>query len=591
MAKSLKDFQNEFGYPVLTPDEVRSIRDGSVKWNSLEGEFIIRKCLKSYPAYLQATNYGYNMTPYHYSLAANLQHDYEKGPNPGMEYGLILLSASPQTGKSLTVTESFQSWVLIKDPRKSIITIGYEATFASRFGRRNRDKFIEFAPILTHNKVKIHDKVQSTESWETMVYNAGTGLYDSANGGMNTAGMGGPITGKTGNIIVVDDPIKNMKDADSEVKVSDNIEYFQSAIETRLLGNPGSLCIVMCTRWVPNDIIGWLRRHRKKYIVGDYNYAALCTEQNKHKDPLGREVGEGICPEMRLDGHWAENIKESYTASQGGHVYNALFQGEPSDEQGNLFRTEDWEEYEIDKIWIPEKFDRIYLSIDATFKDNKDNDYVAMKVGGIRSGNDYARYIVRKRMDLPDTLDKVIKVCKQFPEIDVIYIEDKANGPGIVSVLRKWRRKLGIDEHDFPSVYPLNPEGGKYARAQSASPFQREGRCFIPCEKDAHRFSSPEDFEWEEADISYTQAFKHELGTFPFSANDDLVDAHSQSINRNIPLLTGEEKAEKRPERFTRYSEWWPEMWEDYNNLSTREEKNEFIRYHGAPMEWKTRKV
>ena len=591
MAKSLKDFQNEFGYPILTPDEVRSIRDGSVRWNSLEGEFIIRKCLKSYPAYLQATNYGYNMTPYHYSLAANLQHDYEKGPNPGMEYGLILLSASPQTGKSLTVTESFQSWVLIKDPRKSIITIGYEATFASRFGRRNRDKFIEFAPILTHNKVKIHDKVQSTESWETMVYNAGTGLYDSANGGMNTAGMGGPITGKTGNIIVVDDPIKNMKDADSEVKVSDNIEYFQSAIETRLLGNPGSLCIVMCTRWVPNDIIGWLRRHRKKYIVGDYNYAALCTEQNKHKDPLGREVGEGICPEMRLDGHWAENIKESYTASQGGHVYNALFQGEPSDEQGNLFRTEDWEEYEIDKIWIPEKFDRIYLSIDATFKDNKDNDYVAMKVGGIRSGNDYARYIVRKGMDLPDTLDKVIKVCKQFPEIDVIYIEDKANGPGIVSVLRKWRRKLGIDEHDFPSVYPLNPEGGKYARAQSASPFQREGRCFIPCEKDAHRFSSPEDFEWEEADISYTQAFKHELGTFPFSANDDLVDAHSQSINKNIPLLTGEEKAEKRPERFTRYSEWWPEMWEDYNNLSTREEKNEFIRYHGAPMEWKTRKV
>ena len=114
MAKSLKDFQNEFGYPILTPDEVRSIRDGTVKWNSLEGEFIIRKCLKSYPAYLQATNYGYNMTPYHYSLAANLQHDYEKGPNPGMEYGLILLSASPQTGKSLTVTESFQSWVLTK---------------------------------------------------------------------------------------------------------------------------------------------------------------------------------------------------------------------------------------------------------------------------------------------------------------------------------------------------------------------------------------------------------------------------------------------------------------------------------------------
>ena len=50
----------------------------------------------------------------------------------------------------------------------------------------------------------------------------------------------------------------------------------------------------MCTRWVVNDLIGWLRRKRKKYIVGDYNYAAMCTEKNKATYPLGREVGEGI---------------------------------------------------------------------------------------------------------------------------------------------------------------------------------------------------------------------------------------------------------------------------------------------------------
>jgi hypothetical protein len=590
MAKTLQQFQQEFGYPILTPDEVRSIREATLNWNSLEGEFIRRKCLKSYPAYLQATNYGYQMTPYHYSLAANLQRDFEKGPNPGMPYGLILLSASPQTGKSLSVTESFQSWVLIRNPRLSVLTLGYESTFASRFGRRNREKFSEYAPLLTHGKVKLHDKIQSTETWETMVLDGNTGLYNSTNGGMATAGMGGPITGKTGNVVVIDDPIKNMQDADSEVKIVTNIEYFQSAIETRLLGNPGSLCIVMCTRWVVNDLIGWLRRNRKKFIVGDYNYAAQCTEQNKAKDPLGREVGEGICPEMDKGKEWAEVIKESYTASQGGHVYNALFQGEPTDEMGNLFRNEDWQEYEIDKVWKPDKFDRIYLSIDATFKDNKGNDYVAMKVGGVMQGNDYARYIVRKRMDLPDTLDKIVKMCKKFPEIDVIYIEDKANGPGIVSVLRKWRRKLGIDEKDFPSVYPLNPEGGKYSRAQTASPFQREGRCYIPCEKDAHRFSSPEDFEWEEQELSYTNCFKHELGTFPFGANDDLVDCHTQAILKNIPLLTGEEQPEKRVERFTRYSAWWPEMWEDYNSLSTREEKNQFIRMHGAPLEWKTNK-
>ena len=82
MAKSLTQLQQEFGYPILTPEEVRAVRERSLNWNSLEGEIVRRKCLKSYPAYLQAANYGYQMTAYHYSLAANLQRDYERGPNP-----------------------------------------------------------------------------------------------------------------------------------------------------------------------------------------------------------------------------------------------------------------------------------------------------------------------------------------------------------------------------------------------------------------------------------------------------------------------------------------------------------------------------
>lgn len=584
--KSLESLQQEFGYPILTPVEVRRIRERTLNWSSLEGEVVLRKCLKSYPAYLQAANYGYQMTAYHYSLAANLQRDYERGPNPGMPYGLILLSASPQTGKSLSVTESFQSWVLCKNPRTNILTIGYEADFTKRFGRRNRDKFTEFGPILSRGRLKIHDKIQSTDNWEVMMLDQYSQTWVSTNGGMHTAGMGGAITGKTGNVVIIDDPIKNMQDADSEIKVLNNIEYFQSAIETRLIGNPGSLCIVMCTRWVINDLIGWLRRHRKQFIVGDYNYAAMCTPENRLNDPLGREIGEGICPEMGKDGKWAEVIKQSYMASQGGHVYNALFQGEPTNELGNLFRMEDWQEYEVDKLDL-NKCDRVYLSIDATFKDLNTSDYVAMKLGAVRNGNDYLRYLVRKHMDLPDTLDKILELNKKFPEIDVIYIEDKANGPGIVSVLRKWRKKLGISEQDFPSVYPLEPEGGKYSRAQAASPYQREGRCFIPCEKDADKLSSPEDFEWEEEGISYVQAFKQELGTFPYAANDDLVDAHTQSIIKNIGLLTGEEKAEVKRVRFTRYSNWWPEMWDDFNQLRTQKEKDEFIRMHGAPIEWK----
>jgi hypothetical protein len=153
--------------------------------------------------------------------------------------------------------------------------------------------------------------------------------------------------------------------------------------------------------------------------------------------------------------------------------------------------------------------------------------------------------------------------------------------------MRKWRKKLKISERDVPAIVPIEPEGGKYSRAQTASVYQRDGRCYIPCEKDAHKLSSEEDFVWDEPGLSYTQCYRQELGTFPFAGNDDLVDSFSQGIKRSIGLLSGEEKAEKKIMRFTRYSNWWPEMWADYKQLKEREAKDAFIRMHGAPMEWK----
>lgn len=601
---TLEQLQEFYGYPILTDEEVALVHSRSLNWSSLEGEIILRKCVKSFPAYLQAANFGYKITAYHYSLAANQQRDFETGPNMlngkraerpysvdphgKNDYGIILLSAPPQTGKSLSISESFPSWVSINNPRIRIICIGYSSNFAARFGRRNRDKVISLGPVLTRGKMKVHDKIQSSDNWEMMLLDTINNYYYSSNGGMVTTGMDGQTTGNTGNYIQVDDPIKNMQEATSELLVIRNIELFQSAIETRLRANPGAMLCVMNTRWVTNDLHGWLRRHRKKYIVGDYNYAALCTEENQHNDPLLRIPGEGICPEMSLGAQWAENVKESYEAGQGAHVFRALYQGDPSDEKGNLFRDENWGEYEIDKVWKDfHRFDRIYLSIDATFKDLTTSDFVGMELTGIKGGNTYLRYLVRKQMDLPDTIDKIIKIVGMFPEIDVIYIEDKANGPGIIQVMKKWRKKLGISERDWPSVVAIQPEGGKYSRAQTAATYQREGRCYIPCEKDAHRLSSEDDFVWEEGGVSYTHCYKHELGTFPFAGNDDLVDSFSQGIKKNIGLLDGEEKPETRVQRFTRYSNWWPEMWDDYKSLKDRATKDAFIRMHGAPKEWK----
>lgn len=330
---TLKQLQDYYGYPILTDAECDAIHNNTINWNSLQGEIVLRKCKKSFAAYLQAANFGYKITAYHYSLASNQQRDFELGPNMmdgrraiksfkesphgKLPYGIILLSAPPQTGKSLTISESFPSWVMLNHCRHRIIILGYSGTFATRFGRRNRDKVERLLPALSRGKLKLHDNIQAADNWELMEMSEAKKIYQPTNGGIVATGMDGQTTGNTGNYVQIDDPFKNMEEATSETIVLRNIELFQSAIETRLVANPGSMLCVMNTRWVTNDLHGWLRKHRKKYIVGDYNYTALCTEDNQFRDPLKREVGEGICPEMGLDAAWAENVKMSYEAGEG----------------------------------------------------------------------------------------------------------------------------------------------------------------------------------------------------------------------------------------------------------------------------------
>ena len=79
---TLDELRKEYGYTILDSNEVGLIREHKVNWSGLNGEVIRRKILRSYPAYLQAVNFGYQMTPYHYSMAANLQREFERGPNP-----------------------------------------------------------------------------------------------------------------------------------------------------------------------------------------------------------------------------------------------------------------------------------------------------------------------------------------------------------------------------------------------------------------------------------------------------------------------------------------------------------------------------
>ena len=133
----------------------------------------------------------------------------------------------------------------------------------------------------------------------------------------------------------------------------------------------------------------------------------------------------------------------------------------------------------------------------------------------------------------------------------------------------------------MPPIVPVNPLGGKYSRAQAISPFVRTLSVHIP---DDFTYAENAEIEWDqETEMDGTKKFIMQHTKFPFMAHDDMVDSCSQALARLIKLITGEEAMPER--KYLRYTKWYPDMWDDYEQLNAKEQE-EFIKTYGAPLEW-----
>jgi predicted phage terminase large subunit-like protein len=156
---------------------------------------------------------------------------------------------------------------------------------------------------------------------------------------------------------------------------------------------------------------------------------------------------------------------------------------------------------------MPEKFEFMVQSWDCTFSGGQENDFVAGQVWA-RSGGKYFMlpYRTYDRLDFGPTM-AAIKACHaKFPQAHAVLIEDKANGPAIISELQK----------EIAGVVGVNPEGGKLARAQATAPLWEAGSIELP---DPQLFG-----------CNWIEDYLHNICTFPKSAHDDDVDATSQAL-------------------------------------------------------------
>ena len=287
---------------------------------------------------------------------------------------IIIIEAPPRHGKSEFISKYFPAWYLNRFPDNNVILTSYEANFARSWGRKSRAVFEQMCPIFG---LEVDPERGAANDW---------GIKGHL-GGMITAGVGGAITGRGGNVLIVDDYMKNSEEACSEVIREKHWDWWGSTASTRL--EPGGLAIVMATRWHEDDLSGRLIRDAMSGEgppVVRLHLPALAKED----DILGRDVGDALWPER-----WPVERLERRKASMDVFWWNALFGQTP----GRHTRTEWPDEYFPPSMWSqrwPEKFEQSTMFIDPS-KGRKGGDFSAIVFIGLCGGLLYVDCSIKRR--------------------------------------------------------------------------------------------------------------------------------------------------------------------------------------------------
>lgn len=408
----------------------------------------------------------------------------------------LIISMAPQEGKSVRVANDFPVWALTQDPELRIVTASYGQGLANRNGRAVRNR------ILAHPELglTIARDNGSVSEWGIAGHR----------GGLLSVGIGAGLTGRPADLIIIDDPVKDQKDADSAVVRQNTWDWWTSTASTRLA--PGASVVMILTRWHEDDLAGRMLAAEDGHLWKVINIPAMADHdpEKGEVDPLGREPGEFmVSARGRTRQQWLSIMKRV-----GSRVWNALYQGRPSASEGNMFLRKHWQYYPA-PMWtvrsdtscrIPSGAGRLIMSWDMAFKDTKHSDFVVGQVWLHRGANAYLLDQVRKRMTFSETQKAVEAFIAKWPQASTILVEDKANGTAIIDVLKA----------NYSGIIPITPKESKEARASAVTPFVEAGNVFLPDSKIA----------------PWVGGFVDEAASFPNGTHDDQVDTMSQALNR-----------------------------------------------------------
>src|SRR5262245_23687669 len=397
----------------------------------------------------------------------------------------LLITVPPRNLKSITASVAFPAFALGQDPKLRIVCASYSQDLAAKHAR-------DFRTVLEsewYRRRFPNTRIDHRKNTEGEIQTTAQGYRLSTS-------VGGTLTGRGGNLILIDDPMKP-GDRMSEAKRAAVAEWYDSTLTSRLDRKTEDAIVLIMQRLHVDDLVGHVLEKDEPWT--HLNLPAIAEQDEEI--PLGdgrvyrRKAGELLHPE-----HEPMNVLEEQKAAMGSQAFSAQYQQAPIPEGGALIRGDWFRTYPRAPERVPGE--RVVQSWDTATKAGTTNDYSVCTTWLMRGKDRYLLDVFRKRLEYPDLRRKILSHAAAHAATAVL-IEDAGTGAPLIQDLRREGKLRPI---------AIRPERDKVVRLEAQSAVIEAGHVLLP-----------EKAPW-------LGDFRAEILAFPFGRYDDQVDSVSQFL-------------------------------------------------------------
>jgi len=391
----------------------------------------------------------------------------------------LIVNMPPRHTKSEFASFMLPAFIMGRNPLTKIIQTSHTAELSQRFGRKTKQLIdsSDYKKVFPDTGLQADSKAAGR--WDT-----------SAGGEYFAAGVGGAITGRGADLLIIDDP-HSEQDALSETAMENAYEWYTSGPRQRL--QPGGAIVLVMTRWSTIDLTGNLMKAQVEPKADQWEVVEF---------PAIMDSGLPTWPE-----YWKLTELESVKASLAITKWNAQWMQRPTSEEGAILKREWW------KPWAEKDTPNLHYiiqSYDTAFSKKETADYSAITTWGVFSPDDARPALIlldarRGRWEFTELKEIALKEYNYW-EPEMVLIEAKASGMPLSDELRR----VGI------AVTNYTPSRGndKHTRVNSIAPMFESGMVYYP---EGRKFA---------------EEVIEECAAFPYGENDDYVDTVTQALMR-----------------------------------------------------------